>query len=313
VDAGFDLAHHLAMRALGIDVGGTSVKMALIESAESSHIGSGGGGTKAIWLGQSSFYAKPDAARLREAMREAQTGAIGRVDAVGICVPGILNEARDTVTLSINVPGLMNLPLAELVESALGPEARGAKVQNDALSCATDVIEMFDLDGRTMLLALGTGVGAGVIDRLADGGLRPLEVSGASPGHIGMIDVTCDDPPTIGPDGGAGSLEGYLGVPALRKRFGVDINPSLANLPADDVVIKALSRAIRIGHAMYRPNHVVLAGGVGVRLSPHLDVLRKRVETHLTSVARPGWTLRTAADDHHAARGAARRALEGKS
>ncbi|MBV9490447.1 MAG: MFS transporter, partial [Verrucomicrobia bacterium] len=63
-------------------------------------------------------------------------------------------------------------------------------------------------------LALGTGVGAAVLD---DG--VPLRVDGDSPGHLGQIDVSLDDRAPIGPDGGAGSLEGYLGVPAIRREL----------------------------------------------------------------------------------------------
>lgn len=278
------------MRSLGIDVGGTSVKMALLEDGN------------VRWTGQSGFYARPDADAIVNALREAADGRVtGAVDRCGICVPGLLDDARTKVTLSVNVPGLMQLPIAEFVRRAFGEIGAQPRVQNDAQSCAADVVVALKLSGRTLVLAMGTGVGAAVLD----GGV-PLLVDGESPGHLGQVDVSVGDDAPIGPDGGRGSLEGYFGVPALRRDYGPDVNATLAKLTATDPPLRALARVIRIGHAMYRPHHVVLAGGIGTRLAPKLDILRGLVEDKLTSVARPERTLQCAADDFHAACGAAR-------
>lgn len=276
------------MRSLGIDIGGTSTKLAMLDNGN------------VLWTGQSKFYAKPDPAGLKQALMEAADGRVDRVDRCGICVPGIQNDERTMVLMSVNVPGLNNLPLIDLVRGAF-PVVGQLKVCNDAISCASDVIVSMGLKGRVFVLAMGTGVGAAVLD---DG--VPLLVDGESPGHIGMLDVSVSDNPPIGNDGGAGSLEAYFGVPALRRDYGPDVNATLAKLGENDPCMKALARAIRIGHAMFRPHHVVLAGGVGTRLREKLPVLTKLVETNLTSIARPDRTLQCAANDFHAACGAAR-------
>jgi predicted NBD/HSP70 family sugar kinase len=273
---------------LGIDVGGTSVKMALLADGQT------------VWTRQSRFYSRPDTPQLIAALREAAGGRLEPVNACGICVPGILDDDRAQVTLSVNVPGLMTIPIRRLVQDALG-EIESIRVCNDAISCATDVVEAMRLRGRTLLLAMGTGVGAAVLD-----GTVPLLVDGESPGHLGMIDVTCDHPPSIGPDGGAGSLEAYCGVPALRARYGDDLEASIARWTHRDPPLIALARAIRIGHALYRPHQVVLAGGLGIRFRPKLPLIEQLVETHLTSVARADRRLMCAQDDFHAARGAAK-------
>jgi hypothetical protein len=57
-------------------------------------------------------------------------------------------------------------------------------------------------------------VGASVLD---EGG-KFLHVSGESPGHFGQLDVSLETDPPIGPDGGAGSLEAYIGTAALIAR-----------------------------------------------------------------------------------------------
>lgn len=137
----------------------------------------------------------------------------------------------------------------------------------------------------------------------------PLRVDGDSPGHFGQLDVSLEGPsapPTLGPDSGAGSLEGYLGSDALRRAYGPDLTQVSSSIQPDDPPIRALARAIRIAHAIYRPHHVYLAGGLGIRLGNLLLPLRQQIETHLTKIARPGWTLATGNNDHHAAIGAAR-------
>ncbi|MEA2734231.1 MAG: hypothetical protein QOE14_682, partial [Humisphaera sp.] len=158
------------------------------------------------------------------------------------------------------------------------------------------------LQGRLCSLALGTGIGVAVIDT---GGV-PLFVDGESAGHIGQVDVSIEGVPVIGPDGGAGSLEGYLGAPALVKRYGPDMAKNLAGLGANDPPLKALARAIRICHAMYCPNHVALTGGIGIRMKHLLPTIRTMVEKDLTRVARPQWTLICGTDEFHAAKGAAK-------
>src|SRR4051812_13848292 len=138
------------MISLGIDVGGTSVKMAALE------------GDRVLWTGQSGFYSKPDPAALNKALQQAAAGRVSRVDRAGICVPGLMNPERTMVTLSVNVPGLMGLDLTTMARDALGSGVPALRVCNDAVSCATDVIHALKLKGRTMVIAMGTGVGCAV-------------------------------------------------------------------------------------------------------------------------------------------------------
>jgi glucokinase len=155
-----------------------------------------------------------------------------------------------------------------------------------------------------LAMALGTGIGVAVLD---DG--KPLLVEGQSPGHFGQIDVSIPGEKVVGPDGGAGGLEGYLGVAALRERYGRDASAALAKFTGEEPAMLALVRAIRIAHAIYRPDHVVLCGGIGIRLKNLVSTLKAKVETNLTSLARPNWTLTTGDDNFHAARGAAMLAI----
>jgi len=228
-------------------------------------------------------------------------GRLERIDAVGMCVPGIIDRRRLVITEATNVPGLVGLPLDRLVPDAVGLRpASPPTIHNDSAAAAHDLFTSRKLNGRLLVLALGTGVGAAVLD---DG--VPLLVEGPTAGHLGQIDVSVPGHDVTAPDGGAGGLEGYIGAAALARDYGADVSAALARFTGDEPAIAALVQTIRIAHAMYRPHHIVLAGGIGVRLGRLLPVLRRRVEHRLTAAARPGWTLASADDDFHAARGAA--------
>lgn len=279
------------MSYLGIDIGGSSVKMAAVHEEQ------------VLWTGQSSRYERPDTQQLARAIRDAAGGRATRAQGVGLCVPGLLDEHKRTVTLSVNVPGLTGVNLGVLIRMALGEDLGRIRVVSDAIATGYDIWTQHRLMGRLLVLALGTGIGAAVLD---DG--QSLKVEGDSPGHIGQMDVSIAGEPVIGPDGGAGSLEGYLGGAALMARYGKDVGSIVKALCGDEVPLQALARAIRIAHAIYRPQHVFLAGGIGIRLGHVLPRLRQIIQTDLTKVARPDWTLSVGDTDHHAALGAARMA-----
>jgi predicted NBD/HSP70 family sugar kinase len=274
------------MTSLGIDIGGSSVKAALLRD-----------GT-VVSTGQSSVYTRPDTRQIIEAIGQATKDFDLAIDAVGICCPGVLDRASRSITLAVNVPGLIGLSLDELIAGALGPSVPPAEILSDSGATAYDLYVTHSLSGRFLCLTLGTGVGAAVID---DG--KFLHISGETPGHFGQIDVSLDANPPIGPDGGAGSLEAYLGAAALLAQYGEN---AAERLRAEDAPIRALVRAIRIAHAIYRPAQVGLAGGIGSRLGRLLPSIKKMIDTHLKCVARKSWTLITGDTDFHAAYGAAR-------
>jgi predicted NBD/HSP70 family sugar kinase len=270
---------------LGIDIGGTGAKVAALRD------------NTVIWTVKRG-YRKPTAEDLIQAIRSAVAGREGEFSAVGLCVPGLLDERRERVALSVNVPALMDLRLDDLVAQALGRRPPELFILNDSIASGYDVFCTRKLSGRLLVLALGTGVGAAVLD---DG--VPLAVDNESPGHVGQFDVAVEGDRVVGPDGGAGSLEGYIGAAALRQRYGSD---PASKMRPHDAPVRALAKAIRICHAIYRPRHIVLAGGLGIRLAGILPDLRKRIETDLTAIARRDWTLTTGDSDFHAACGAAR-------
>jgi len=281
------------MIQLGIDIGGTSVKLAAIEDG------------KTLWTGQSGFYTRPDTRALVDAIRATAAGRVSEVQSAGLCVPGLYDADRRTITAAVNVPGLVGIKLDDLIAQALGSGIKQLKIINDAVATGTDVVVSRGLTGRVLAIALGTGVGMGVLDVPGDGRPIALFVDGASPGHIGQVDCSIEGEPVIGPDGGAGSLEGYIGVPALVKRYG-STGKFLETTTVNNAPIRGLVRAIRICHGIYRPHHVILVGGIGTRLRRLVPDIKRACDTNLTSIARQGWTLSAGDHDFHAALGAAR-------
>lgn len=275
------------MIALGLDIGGTSVKAALLRDGHPV------GGAK------SHRYERPDRTRLEAAISEA----IGRLpacapDVVGLCAPGLLAADRSRIERSVNVPGIAGVALEELVWSALGKPAGCLRIVSDVHAAGHDLWMSEGLKGRLLAIALGTGVGGIVLD---DG--RPLVVSGSSSGHLGQMDVTLEEPAPVGPDGGRGGLEAYAGLPALRARFGLALSGFVPT--REEIAVRAIVRAVRIAHAVYRPDHVRLVGGVGLLIAPAGADVREMICDGLTSLARPEWTLGFGKDLFHAARGAA--------
>lgn len=291
------------MKRLGIDIGGTSVKAAVLADDAVSA------------TGRSLRYRRPSLERLLDAVEEAALKVLDdrvRIDRIGICVPGVFDEASGQITASINIPSLEGVRVEDFFSRPLLSRLRGIPVTvvSDAHAAAHDCWALEGMEGRLLAISLGAGVGACVLD----GGM-PLRVSGRSSGHFGQIDVTINEGrrrPPVGPDGGRGGLEAYVGAAALAARYGRGFTARLGTLGAKDVPLVALARAIRIGHAIYRPQHVRLLGGTGLALAPALGVLRGEIEAGLTRLARSGWSLAAGTTAFHAACGAARLAESGR-
>jgi len=282
--------------AIGLDIGGRSVKAVLLVDGE----------VRA--LAQSAAYERPDRgtldAALDHVLSRVQPTSDGPIP-VGVSTPGILAGDGHTVALSVNLPGLNDLHLGKAVRDRVGRVA-STRVVSDAFAAAFGYWCMEKPAGRMLCLALGTGVGAALLD---DG--EQVMVTGNTPGHLGQLDVgRCDAARDhVGPDGGVNTLEAFVGANALHARFGETPAQSLVGASDSDPAWQALARAIRIAHAVYRPHHVVLMGGIGIRLAPAISKLDRLVREGLTGVAREAHTLTAATSDRLGAIGAARCAV----
>ncbi|MGD9790897.1 MAG: ROK family protein [Phycisphaerales bacterium] len=273
---------------LGLDIGGSSVKAALIRDATFARVA------------QSPIYTKPTLEQLIDAIANVAAVLGTSHDSIGLCLPGVFDPHARVITASANIPALVGLRLDDLLARARLTATRPPVITTDAHAATHHIATLESLTGRVLGVSLGTGVGACVLD---DG--VPLHVTGTSAGHIGQWDVSLGVNAPIAPDGGQGGLEAYVGLHAICTRHTCtpDLAPQVFTPHSQEIA--ALARALRIAHALYRPNHIRLLGGLGIRLQAALPNIHNHVAQHLTSLARPNWTLQLGHDDFHAAGGAA--------
>src|SRR4051812_10142823 len=167
------------MITLGIDIGGSSVKSAAFD------------GDKILATAQGPAYSRPTAAQLIDAIkkslppatpqildhiRKAATPGL-KIDRLGLCLPGLYDSATRKIAASVNVPGLVGPTLDDLVTQSIGQQLPPADIRifTDALAAAHDILTLKKLPGRVLVISIGTGIGAAVLD---DG--RPLQIDGPS-------------------------------------------------------------------------------------------------------------------------------------
>jgi glucokinase len=161
-------------RVLAVDLGGTNIRAAVVaEDGRLSH-------RRGIPTGAAEG---PDVviARIVDLVREvADAAGVPGEAPVGIASPGPLEPRTGVVLFTPNLPGWRDVPLGERVAAGVG---RDVYVANDGNCAALGEVAFGAAKGVTDLvyLALGTGVGGGVISggRLIDG-VRGL---GAELGH----------------------------------------------------------------------------------------------------------------------------------
>ncbi len=245
------------MRTLGIDLGGTSIKVAVVELGDPPRILAEDRAATHAELG-------PDAVldRMAELGRRAIAEA-GPVERVGVGAPGPLDLEGGRALSMTNLPGWESRPIVAQLEERLGlPVA----LINDAR--AFTLAELEAGAGRgcrdIVCFALGTGVGGGVV---VDGKLL-LGLNGTA-GEIGHQTIEPDGPPC--PCGSRGCLEQYVSGPSIACAAGkATAEEAFAAARAGDpVAAEALERAgtyLGIGIAnvvlTVGPERVIVGGGV---------------------------------------------------
>ena len=276
---------------IGIDLGGTSVKYALIDEEGNF-----------LFEGKLPSYAEVSAeaviGQLTKAIEEvtafAATNRWG-VSGIGLGTPGIV-DATGRIVLggAENIKGWENLPLANRLELATGLPTRLANDANlmglgetmyGAGRGATDVL----------FLTVGTGIGGAVI---IDGKLfTGFGGRGTELGHVPLIAngeaCAC---------GSVGCLEHYASTTALVRRFtqrstetgrtyaGEEINGELIvrlYKAGDALATECLDEHCDyLGHGIagfiniFSPQRVVIGGGLSEAGSFYIDKLRERAQRY---------------------------------
>ncbi|HXW47148.1 MAG TPA: ROK family glucokinase [Streptosporangiaceae bacterium] len=158
---------------IGVDVGGTKVAAGVVDES----------GTIVEKLKRATPAAKPDATA--DVIADAVLELLGRhrVTAVGIGAAGFVDETRSAVLFAPNL-AWRDEPLKTRVEDRIG---RPVVVENDANAAAwAEATQGAARDQRDMMLiAVGTGIGAGLV---LDGRLyRGRWGSAGEPGHYRVV------------------------------------------------------------------------------------------------------------------------------
>ena len=276
--------------AIGIDFGGTSVKLGVCRGAALLHsdepiITAEHPGPSAL-IGEMAKRV----AKLREQFPD--------IAAIGVGVPGLVDFDRGFVHVLTNVPGWKHIPLKSLLSEKTGLPCI---VENDANAMAYAEWRYGAGKGlrNVVALTLGTGVGGGLV---LDG--KMFRGSSFSAGEIGQMSIEMDGVP--GAYGNLGALEKYMGNMQIAehavKRYaeaGLDKNledctPKAIAIAAgngDDIarqiwaeIAEWLGTALSSIAWLINPDAFVIGGGVAQAGDLIFDPLKRKVQSMLSTV-----------------------------
>jgi len=289
-------------QVIGVDLGGTGIKLARFERS-------------GLLLAEQHLPTPQPA--VPGAVTMALCEAIEALDpdrsaeVVGIGLPGPMDGAARVARVCINLPGWLEVPLADWLEPRL---RRRVTLANDG-NCAL-VGEAWQGAARgctdVVLLTLGTGVGGGVML----GGSLFTGHNGAA-AEPGLIGVDPNGPPCN--SGNRGSLEQYASIAALRRLWDGDPEELDRRARAGDAdaveVWDRYGRTLGIGISslvyLFTPQRVLLGGGLAAAADHFLPAVRREVETRVQAVSREGLEIRACELGNGAGRlGAARLAID---
>lgn len=231
---------------LGIDVGGTNVKVGLVDAGGCLR-------TKAI----TATPALKTPQRVVAYALEFAEGAIrelGRdqqcLTGVGMAVPGVLDTQQYRLREVVNLPGWLDEPLLEILSSS---SRLPSAVVNDANSAAYAEHTVRGLARQSLaLVTLGTGIGCGVVIQGS-----PYSGDHGCAGELGHLAIRFGSDALPCTCGSRGHLESYAGAAGVISRLREELSPLdpdaiPASLCADDVSPKEIADAAERGFAPAR-------------------------------------------------------------
>ena len=276
---------HVAQRDLvvGVDVGGTTVKAALLDSTDSNTVTASSQRPDTSARTPSSQQSFDAVVELRAHVPEA-----ARLRAVGLVVPGVVDAQQGIAVYATNI-GWQQLPLRQIVAEAVGlpvvldHDVRAAGLAELELGAGRGLQEM-------LFVALGTGIAAAVITR---GQVLPGATGRA--GELGHLPVFPDGEWCA--CGQRGCTETYASAAAVSRRYSAV--SGVSDVPAKDVIsraaagdpladqslhampITALGRALVNYVLLMDPELIIIGGGMAASGAALLDPLTREVQAGL--------------------------------
>lgn len=284
-------------KRIGIDVGGTNVKIALVDE-----------NGKIIYSNSVPTYAKMGyeytvnniKQAIKDLMKETNTDST-TIEGIGFDFPGQVDYKTGIVKLAPNIPGWVNVPIAQMIEDEFHIPTR---IDNDVRCAALGEMKYGAGQGceNFICITVGTGIGSGLV-------INGKLVRGASnaAGEIGHIKLQMNNGPICG-CGDTGCLEAFASGPAItamaldyirggksakfRELAGIDneITPYIVAKAAEqgDPVAKRIfekiGEYIGIGLTsvtnLLNPERVIIGGGVAeageLLINPIRRIIKER-------------------------------------
>jgi glucokinase len=234
---------------LGVDVGGTSIKARLVDSD---------GLVAGDWRRQTpagDASGERTVSIVAELLATARAEAV--VDAIGVVVPGIVDETSGVCIRAVNL-GWNDLAIRDILGSRLGlPLAFGQDVRAGALAESTSGAAV-GTTGTVAFVPVGTGLASALI---VDG--RPVS-SGGWAGEIGQLVITHGEAEgrRVEEIASAGGIARAAGLPTARAvadavRAGDATATAVWNL-----AVEVLAEAVAWIGAVAGPELVIVGGGL---------------------------------------------------
>ena len=267
------------VHALGFDIGGTSTKLGIVDqTGKIDHFRqfpTDARGTDA------SVFVECLIQNIRECLDQADSEVVG----IGMSVHGYADEARTGPILCFNTPALHGLNLKQIVADAF---SLPVIVNNDLTAHAMAEYAFGSGRGarRFLCLAVGTGVGAGVI---VNG--EPLRYVGGCAGDTGHIIIEPGGPTCS--SGCRGCAEALCGVPGIerlaRHHYGHAVSARevisatrAGNDPEAAAIIRQvggyLGQLLASLSVIYLPDRIALTGGTAEAGPVLLEAVTDRFE-----------------------------------
>lgn len=290
-------------KRIGIDVGGTNVKIALVDD-----------NGKIIYSNSVPTYAKMGyeytvnniKQAIRDLMKETNT-TTSDIEGIGFDFPGQVDCKTGVVKLAPNIPGWVNVPIAQMIEDEFHIPTR---IDNDVRCAALGELKFGAGKGceNFICITVGTGIGSGIV-------INGKVVRGATnaAGELGHIKLQMNGGPICG-CGDTGCLEAFASGPAIvamaqeyikggkSTKFremaaaeGGEITPYMVAKAAEEGdpvakrIFEIIGEYIGIGLTsvinLLNPERVIIGGGVAESGELLLGPIRKTIKERAMVVA----------------------------
>ena len=283
-----------ATRHLGLDLGGTNIKVAILEAA-----GTGDGTPHQIGSATVRTHAERGPDGVVAAIVAAGLDAIaahGPIATAGVGIPGLFERATGQIMLFPNFPGpWQGYPLRDRVAEGLG---MAVACINDARAHTLAEARMGAGRGvpTIAMLTLGTGIGGGlVIDgKLHLGATGTAGEIGHQTVHDGGRRCGCGNRGCAEPYAQAGALMAAAGRSSVEAVFEGAAAGDERCQAAIDTAVDALGIAIGNIVTVLVPDRIVIGGGISEAGDGIMVPLRAAVERRTPFVPAGGIDLRLA-------------------